>query len=210
VKKRSGFTLIELLVVIAIIAILIGLLVPAVQQVRAAAARLQCENNIKQITLACFDYESTYHYLPPIFRGTSINGSPYYDDQYGALALISPYIEQGNIYNTLNLSVPALDPGSGGNVNPANYLAFTTVVPSFMCPSDVMMALDNSFGLPAGQLFGPSNYAFCLGTGLSTGATGWAGSPYMADGVFYAASKTKITDILDGTSNTAAVSEHIL
>jgi prepilin-type N-terminal cleavage/methylation domain-containing protein/prepilin-type processing-associated H-X9-DG protein len=212
VKKRSGFTLIELLVVIAIIAILIGLLVPAVQQVRAAAARLQCENNIKQITLACFNYESTYKFFPPTFRGTSINGAPYYDDQYGALALIAPYLEQTAVYNTLNLAVPALDPGSGGNINPANYTAFALVVPLFLCPSDVAMALNETsspFGLPSGQ-FGPSNYAFCLGSGLATGVTGWAASPYMSDGVFYAASKTRITDITDGTSNTAAVSEHIL
>ncbi len=209
-KKRSGFTLIELLVVIAIIAVLIGLLLPAVQKVRESASNGQCKNNIKQIMLACFAYDASNGCFPPVFRGTSINGLPYYDDQYGALALISPYVEQGNIYNSLNFAVPALDPGSGGNVNPANYAAFTSVVKIFMCPSDVEQPVDSGFGLPAGQMFGPSNYAFNLGTGLSTGVTGWPGSPYQSDGVFYAASRTRVTDIKDGTSSTAAVSEHTL
>ena len=126
------------------------------------------------------------------------------------LALISPYVEQGNIYNSLNLTVPALDPGSGGNVNPANYAAFTSKVKLFLCPSDTDLELDNGFGLPAGQTFGASNYAFNLGSGLATGVTGWAGSPYLSDGVFYAASRTRVTDIKDGTTNTAAVSEHTL
>ena len=211
-KKRTGFTLIELLVVIAIIAILIGLLLPAVQKQREAAGlRMKCQNNIKQIMLGCFNYESANGYFPPTFRGTSINGAPYYDDQYGALALISPYLEQGNIYNSLNLSVPAARSRKRRQHQPRQlpgvYLRGQSV---FVAPATRDGRSTTLLGFPPGQLLAPSNYAFCLGTGLSTGATGWAGSPYQADGVFYAASQTRITDITDGTSNTAGVSEHIL
>src|SRR5262245_21710643 len=107
---RSGFTLIELLVVIAIIAILIGLLVPAVQKVREAAARTQCENNLKQIALAALNYESTYKVLPPggLNSPKAVNVNPQYviapdaGPYTGTLAFLLPYIEQGNVYNRLD------------------------------------------------------------------------------------------------------------
>jgi prepilin-type N-terminal cleavage/methylation domain-containing protein/prepilin-type processing-associated H-X9-DG protein len=98
IPTRRGFTLIELLVVIAIIAILIGLLVPAVQKVREAAARLQCQNNLKQITLAMHNYENQYRQFPPTEHYTNSAGAAIY---HGVLAYILPFIEQSDLqYDT--------------------------------------------------------------------------------------------------------------
>src|SRR5262245_22746294 len=110
---RRAFTLIELLVVIAIIAVLIGLLIPAVQKVREAAAKASCQNNLKQLGLGLHNYESATGALPPIFRGSlkpPYTGFPAYVDSWGVLALLSPYLEQTNVYNTLNLNLPLYVP----------------------------------------------------------------------------------------------------
>jgi prepilin-type N-terminal cleavage/methylation domain-containing protein len=124
-SQRRGFTLIELLVVIAIIAILIGLLLPAVQKVREAASRMQCSNSQKQLALGCHNYESAYGYLPwngadSNYGSAQSNGSTY-TGSWGYMIL--PYIEQQNFYDQLNGTTPSgnllapikffLDPGRG-------------------------------------------------------------------------------------------------
>jgi prepilin-type N-terminal cleavage/methylation domain-containing protein/prepilin-type processing-associated H-X9-DG protein len=214
--RRKGFTLIELLVVIAIIAVLISLLVPAVQKVREASARIQCTNNLKQIGLSCHSYHDVYKCFPPAFMGQpTVAGAfalPDYFYLWGTLALVTPYLDQTPAYNSIDLtqSMYALS-APYGITSPT---AVMTFVPIFTCPSDTQQSVcgpGNSVNTYAvNGAFAPNNYAFCLGTGTTTGATGWIGSPYSADGVFFALSKTKLTDITDGSSNTVGASERIL
>src|SRR5437588_12832948 len=123
-RVRQGFTLIELLVVIAIIAVLIGLLLPAVQKVREASARASCQNNLKQIGLAAVDYHNVYERLPAAvimpyakdgFDPTLDITSPFGPNW---AVLILPFIEQGNLYRSVNVSAypgTTLTPGSSSN-----------------------------------------------------------------------------------------------
>jgi len=153
--NRKGFTLIELLVVIAIIAILIGLLLPAVQKVREAAARMQCSNNLKQIGLAAHNYESANTRLPagyigPLDQLAAISTAPA-GSAVGVLTQLLPYIEQDNVYKIIspNYQTPNGDMADPNNTNPnmkywfdnpypptAIYTAGKTKIKTFICPSD--------------------------------------------------------------------------
>ena len=206
-RIQAGFTLVELLVVIAIIGILVGLLLPAVQAAREAARRVQCTNNIRQLGLAAHNHESAMQVLPPAYRAKQIGGAPGYFDLWGTVALLTPYLEQTAVYNSIDLSLTMyqLTPPFGIQAP----VAVVTRVPSFVCPSDRAESVcRNAYGITGD--FAPSNYAFCLGSGTSRGRTGWLGSPWEADGVFFAQSRVKMTDIKDGTSNTIGASERLL
>src|SRR5689334_24879589 len=107
VQTRHGFTLIELLVVIAIIAVLIGLLLPAVQKVREAAARMQCQNNLKQMGLACHNYHDVYNSFPSGSNQLPLAVYDWSGDKGSWLVMTLPYMEQDNIYKTFpQLNVP--------------------------------------------------------------------------------------------------------
>jgi prepilin-type N-terminal cleavage/methylation domain-containing protein/prepilin-type processing-associated H-X9-DG protein len=191
--NRLAFTLIELLVVIAIIAILIGLLLPAVQKVREAAARAKCQNNLKQIGLAILDYESANHVLPPgyVATGPYVNGLSDTNPGWAWGAFILPYLEQSNLFEQFNLNQPV-----------ANSPDIAAVVKTFICPSDVEteipFAVTDSGWNPICHI-SPTSYAACCGNGSTTAATG--------NGCFYRNSGVRMGDISDGTSNTIFVEE---
>jgi prepilin-type N-terminal cleavage/methylation domain-containing protein/prepilin-type processing-associated H-X9-DG protein len=141
-EKSSGFTLVELLVVIAIIAILIALLIPAVQKVREAAAKSVCQNNMKQIGLAAHNYHDTYKALPPAVQiigasvGQNSNLSTYRQPQFGPnwAVFLLPYLEQGALFSEFLPDITNFVPSGGKNQNWRKLKSET--IPTFLCPTD--------------------------------------------------------------------------
>ena len=182
---RAAFTLIELLVVIAIIAILIGLLLPAVQKVREAAARNQCTNHLKQITLAMHAYHDGNGKFPKNANGTFAQAY----EKLSATYKILPYMEQTPLYNQF------VETGTWGTNNAAN----GTKIPNLICPS----AEPYGGTLNIGGWSGPGvNYAWCSGSSVQT-----AWSTPTTNGIFNNSAEIRMADIKDGQSNTIIAAE---
>ncbi|MEO2018252.1 MAG: DUF1559 domain-containing protein [Fuerstiella sp.] len=207
-RRQRGFTLIELLVVIAVIGILVALLLPAVQQARAAARRTQCRNNLKQIGLAFHNYHDVHNVLP---MGTS--SQPPVDGAWGLMTHVLPYLELGNTYQLIDFessgcctAVKVLQ-----NSTPAQPDPSSNPINVFYCPDDVNSSTQllsgptgpNPNSYDCGLLF-PGDYMGVSGT--TDGSPGCSGI-LDGEGTFYSLSRTRFRDFTDGTSQTLIVGE---
>jgi prepilin-type N-terminal cleavage/methylation domain-containing protein/prepilin-type processing-associated H-X9-DG protein len=187
--RRRAFTLIELLVVIGIIAVLMSLLLPAIQKVRDAAGRTSCSNNLHQFCLALHNYAGVRGHFPSAYEASGL------DPGWSWAAMILPYVEQDNLYKDLGVATTRF----GGGANPAMPTpASQTRLNLFRCPTDIGPTLN-----PLRLNHSMSNYRAVAGATTHI--------YFIPDedlgGVMYHNSKTRITDITDGTSNTAVVGE---
>lgn len=218
-SRRIGFTLVELLVVIAIIGVLVGLLLPAIQAARESARRMSCQNNLKNIGLACLNYESTKGIMPPSSRNkttSSLNGLSW-------TVGILPYIEQGSVDQEIESQIAKAEANSSNGE--AGAYALSELVDSlrmdiYQCPSDGEAA----GGRSGSDIVAAANYCAVAGSYISrysraNGSTpscsvtsdddcaGGSTSGINTDGVIYPGSDTGLRKVTDGTSNTYLIGE---
>jgi prepilin-type N-terminal cleavage/methylation domain-containing protein len=218
--RRGGFTLVELLVVIAIIAVLVGLLLPAVQSAREAARRSQCSNHLRQTGLALHAFHGVRRHLPPAFATTTDPGNVnwrtltttvpgHFEPGWSCFVSILPFIEHDALHGRLDLTQPIM--------HASNALARSeaALVPTYVCPSDTGVRLIDILD------FGESGAATALaGTGTVlarapvssyTGVLGTTDHEHngLFDGVFFRNSQVRIDDVTDGTSTTLCIGERM-
>lgn len=193
--KRHAFTLLELIVVMGIIGILFSLTMPAIQRVREAARRVQCQNNLRQIGIALHAYQSSYNVFPAPLGGALLFGPGAGGDSrfFSPFTFLLPYLDAEPLFGGINFEVRTFDPAPGWD-GPENRTVFAKKLAIFLCPTDPSSSSD---------LFtGRNNFRFNLGTGpIPRGAT--------ANGAFVPGKWDTPAAFLDGLSFTAGVSEKI-
>lgn len=221
-QKKSGFTLVELLVVIAIIGILIGMLLPAVQQVREAARRIACGNNARQLALATLNYESANQKFPPAINSEFDRGrldelpvigrpsDPEDGSQQGWGFFILPFVEQNAIFDIYEAATGDGDLDWWLQTDAAGKLVASYVIPSFICPSDASPDGDFNSALthqnaPDGQLYAKSNFVPAVGALRHQDSDDAEFSN--AWGIMATNTRTTFGAILDGSSNTILIGE---
>lgn len=201
---NRGMTLVELLVVIAIMAILVSLLLPAVQAAREAARRAQCSNNLHQIALALGAYQSDHRMFPPGCFPVGSEANPDWGGSYSLHVRILPFLSQGPLYNSINFdsgawTIPGFGVGNGlpyqMSANAVNRTARQTSVATFLCPSDSMKSRGNNYR--GSQGVGP-HYMTCFEY------------PDSANGIFPVIGPIGVSRVPDGLSQTVAISERVM
>jgi len=190
-RPERGFTLIEVVVVIAIIAILLGLMLSAVQKVRSAAARSQCQNHLRQLALACHNYAAAKGHLPPgvVIGNGRAEQVPLLCSTW--LVHILPYVEQSAVWEQVQAAYRA-DPNP---YNPPHEAVSQIVIPLYGCPSDSRMGSPQA-NTASGLVRALTSYLGVMGDNYATN-----------DGVLYADSQVRLGDIRDGTSQTLMIGE---
>jgi prepilin-type N-terminal cleavage/methylation domain-containing protein/prepilin-type processing-associated H-X9-DG protein len=202
-SPRRGFTLLELLFVVVVIAILVGVLLPAVQKVREAAGRTQCQHNLRQMGLALYAYHSRTGHYPPGYTSAISKDGFERGPGWGWAAYLLDDLDQGNLRRQLDLNADIR--------NPVNAVAYTQILRIFLCPSSAVSAsgftletanqdpITDQNGEPINLIY--HNYIAMFGSGDISK------DPGAGDGVFYRNSRTREKDITDGLSNTALLGE---
>lgn len=222
--SRRGFTLIELLVVIAIIATLVAILLPAVQQAREAARRSSCQNNLKQIALAMHNYHDTYNLLPPGYISTysrwkndagstftGPNGVLTNRAEWTWVALITPFMELGNVYDVLQVGQRT---AAQALTDPIANAVIKTKVNSFLCPSDGppdVMPIRRVLSSTSTTVFdnlAPNNYVACNRGGIGIWAVGLTNGNFaQSSGMFKVNGRVNFRDVTDGLTSTIMIGE---
>jgi len=210
--NRSGFTLVELLVVIAIIGILVGLLLPAVQQIREAARRASCQNNMKQLSLAAMNYESARKKFPPGYTQEQLpfNGSNRFQG-FSVFYFILPFVEYNNLYMVMDSKIALANVDSTAKGGRAS-----TAIPTYQCPSDVFTTEPVQYPETGTALeyYGPTSYKANGGSRPIFATSSTNDGMFMATGPAARKASTapigkeiKFSDVRDGTSNTILFGE---